>query len=578
MLNLLHIENVAVIERADIEFGPGLNVLTGETGAGKSIIIDSIGAILGERTSRELVRTGSAAAVITAELSLTPPASKWLEENGLVSEDGDGLIIYRRITNDGKNSCRINGLPVNASQLRDLGELLFDIHGQNDGRRLLSEANHRLYLDSFGGLDGLREEYTGLYKAYIAVKNEYDELKKAEADKERREEALIREIEEIQKAKLKEGENEEEKLNERRILLKNSAKITDRLKKAYEAMYGGDESEGALALIISAESSLDTAAKSAEALSGLADSLNDLRYKAEDITEQIHDYLKNLDFSPGELDRIESRLSALNRITRRYGSTDAALKRLKDARNELEDVQYLTEKLLKLKSKLKQSREETVKKAEELSGERKKAAALLEKAIVAELRQLNMPGIRFSVEFSVKSGENGHKFDSSGMDEIRFLMSANAGEELGRLSKIASGGELSRIMLAMKNVLSSESDSQVLIFDEIDTGVSGIAAQRVGEKLSDLAVGRQVLCVTHLSQLAAMADTHFSIEKTLKDGRTYTHVNKLDDDGRRRELARLTGGETITATTLSGAGELIDAARKYKQHNKKIVDQGNDSK
>jgi DNA repair protein RecN (Recombination protein N) len=261
MLNLLHIENVAVIERADIEFGPGLNVLTGETGAGKSIIIDSIGAILGERASRELVRTGSPAAVISAELGLSEAAKSWLRENGMDAEDGDALILYRKITSDGKNSCRVNGLPVNASQLRELGELLFDVHGQNDGRRLLSESNHRRYLDGFGGLDGLREEYAAEYKAYVAAREEYEELKKAENDKERREEALQREIDEIQRAKLKEGENEEEKLNERRALLKNAGRITERLERACEALFGGEESEGALELLASEDSEAEAAAR-----------------------------------------------------------------------------------------------------------------------------------------------------------------------------------------------------------------------------------------------------------------------------------------------------------------------------
>ncbi len=564
MLNLLHIENVAVIERADIEFGPGLNVLTGETGAGKSIIIDSIGAILGERASRELVRTGSPAAVITAELSLSEAAKGWLLDNGVDAEDGDGLILYRKITSDGKSSCRVNGLPVGASQLRELGELLFDVHGQNDGRRLLSEASHRRYLDGFGGLDGLREEYAAAYKAYMAALEEYEALKKSEADKERREEALQREIDEIQRAKLREGENEEEELNERRALLKNAGRITERLEKAYEALYGGEDSEGALALIASAASAAEAAARCSEALAGLAEAASSLRYQAEDVAEQIRDHVKSLDFSPGELDRIESRLSVLGRITRRYGSADAALKRLTEAKNELEDVRYLTEKLKKLAGEAERRREEALKKASELSAERKKAAARLEKAIVSELRQLSMPGIRFAVDFSPKGGGGEPAMDASGIDEVRFLMSANAGEELGRLSKIASGGELSRIMLAMKNVLSSESEAQVLIFDEIDAGVSGIAAQRVGEKLSDLASRRQVLCVTHLPQLAAMADTHFSIEKKVRDGRTYTQVSRLDEEGRKYELARLIGGETVTRATLTGAGELIEAARAYK--------------
>jgi DNA repair protein RecN (Recombination protein N) len=567
MLNLLHIENVAVIDRADIEFGPGLNVLTGETGAGKSIIIDSINAILGERTSKDIVRTGSSAAIISAEIGLSPSTKKWLEDNGIPFEDSDNLILFRRITSDGKNSCRINGMPASAAQLRELGELIFDVHGQNDGKRLLSEAKHRAYLDSFGELEGLREAYTKLYHDYIAKKEEYNELKKSEDDKERLEESLRREIEEIKRIDLKEGE--EEKLVARRQLLKNAVKLTDKLSAAYEALYGGDDSEGALSLILSAEAAMEAAARAApddESINNIISAMNDLRYRAEDITEQIHDFLNNLDYSPGELDRIESRLTAVNRILKRYGSAAEAAKRLNEAQNELEDVLYLTEKLSKLEKEMEACREAVIKKAAQLTAERKKAAERMEKAIVAELKQLSMPGIRFAVEFTPKGGEG---FDSSGADEVRFLMSANAGEELGRLSKIASGGELSRIMLAMKNVLSSESDASVLIFDEIDTGVSGIAAQRVGEKLSDLSIGKQVLCVTHLPQLAAMADTHFSIVKTLSQGRTFTIVNRLDEDGRKSELARLIGGETVTQTTLTGAGELIEAAQKYKNMKRK---------
>ncbi len=568
MLNLLHIENVAVIDRADIEFGPGLNVLTGETGAGKSIIIDSINAILGERTSKDLVRTGSNAAVISADLSLSPSTKKWLEDNGIPYEDSDNLILFRRITADGKSSCRINGMPASASQLKELGELIFDVHGQNDGKRLLSESNHRRYLDIFGELEGLREAYTKQYQDYTAKKEEYAQLKKSEAEKERLEEGLKREIEEIKRADLKEGE--EEKLSARRQLLKNAVKLTDKLTSAYEAMYGGDDSEGALSLILSAEAAMEAAAKAAPdepLISGIITAMNDLRYRAEDITEQIHDFLDSLDYSPGELDRIEGRLTVINRIIKRYGSSAAAAKRLSDAQNELEDVLYLTEKLAKLEKDMSTSREAVLKKAANLSSQRKAAAARLEKAIIEELKQLSMPGIRFSVELTSKGGEG---FDSSGADEVRFLMSANAGEELGRLSKIASGGELSRIMLAMKNVLSSESDASVLIFDEIDTGVSGIAAQRVGEKLSDLALGKQVLCVTHLPQLAAVADEHFSIVKRLSGGRTFTEVYRLDEEGRKSELARLIGGETVTQTTLTGAGELIEAAQKYK--NKKRND------
>ncbi len=560
MLSLLHIENVAVIERADIEFGPGMNVLTGETGAGKSIIIDSVGAILGERTSKDIIRTGSASALISAELTGSEAAQRWMDDNGVEYRQGDNMTLLRKIGADGKNSCRVNGIPVSVGQLRELGELLFDIHGQNDGRRLLSEANHRRYLDGFGRLDGLREDYAAAYGRYTEKRDEYDELKRSEKDREIRQAALLREIKDIESVDPKSGE--EEALAERRKLLRGAGRITDKLGEAYEAMYGSDRNEGALSLIIDAENAAAAAARFSDSLQELAGSLSDLRYRAEDMTDRLREALDELDFEPGELDRIENRLSALERLSRRYGDAEAAQRRLRDARNELEDVMYLTDNITKTGEELRRLKEETVRKAEELSSERKKAGEKLAGRVEEELRQLSMPSARFSVEITPKGGEG---FDSTGMDEVRFLLSANAGEELGRLSRIASGGELSRIMLGMKNVLSSDTDAEVLIFDEVDAGVSGIAAQRVGEKLWSLSTKRQLLCITHLPQIAAMADTHFSIEKKESDGRTYTTVTQLDGEGRTRELARLTGGETVTRNTLLGAGELISSAEKYKE-------------
>ena len=558
MLDLLHIENIAVIEQADIEFGRGLNVLTGETGAGKSIIIDAIGAILGGRTSKELVRTGAQSALISAELNISAPAEEWLQNEGISFEQGEEMIISRRITSEGKTACRINGVPVSTAQLRALGDILFDVHGQNDGRRLLSEANHCDYLDAFGGLSSLSKSFREEYSRYTALHHELDDARKAEADREYREERLRREIRELEDAEPIPGE--EETLRSRETILRNQEKLRDKLERVFTCFHGNDDDEGIVSLSLTAEASAEQAARYADSLSELAKNIGDFRYRAEDLSDQLRDALRELEGSPGELDHIEERLAVYRRLIRRYGSIEAAVSRLQEAKNELDDVESLSERMEMLSSELEHTKETLLNTGKQLSLGRHKAAVGLCAAVERELGELSMPGARFQVRFTPKSGEG---FDSGGMEDVCFFITANAGEELGRLSRIASGGELSRIMLALKNVLRSGGED-VLVFDEIDTGVSGIAAQRVGEKLALLATDRQVLCVTHLPQIAAMADTQFSIVKTQHDGRTYTKICLLDDSGRQQELARLIGGETITDSTLRGAGELIDAARKYK--------------
>ena len=563
MLDLLHIENIAVIEQADVEFGPGLNVLTGETGAGKSIIIDAIGAILGGRVTRELVRTGADAALISAELGVSPEAEAWLRENGIPFEPGEDMVVTRRIIAEGKNTCRVNGVPLPASQLRELGDLLFDVHGQNDGRRLLSESSHRRYLDRYAGLEEDRNAFSALYRRYTAVLGELEDVKQAEADREYRTERLKREIRELEAAELKEGE--EEALRERANTLQHLEKLQDKLQRAYECFHGDEDAEGIVSLSLSAETAAEYAARYAASLSELAKNIGDLRYRAEDLEDQLTEALRELEITPGELDRIEERLNLIHRMTRRYGSLEAAAERLDKARNELEDVEYLSEKLEELQRESRDLREELLTLGKALTASRKNAGLRLSRSVEQELSELSMPGARFTVELIPKGNEG---FDSGGMEEVRFLLSANAGEEPGRLSRIASGGELSRIMLALKNVLRGGGE-EILVFDEIDTGVSGIAAQRVGEKLAELAGDRQVLCVTHLPQLAAMADTQFSIVKLQRGGRTFTQVNKLSDTGRQEELARLIGGETVTETTLQGAGELIAAAQRYKNQQRK---------
>lgn len=557
MLNELHIENIAVIEKADISFAPGLNVLTGETGAGKSIIIDSIGAVLGERVSRDLVRRGAEKGTVTAVFD-ADCAAAWLEENEI---DSDGeLIIQRRITLDGKSSCRICGTPVTAAQLKELAAMLVDIHGQNDGRQLMDERRHMAYLDSFGHLDGALAAYRAEYDRFSAIKKEMAALSMDEIEKARLSDSLKYQIEELERANIKPGEKDT--LSARRDLLRNSEKLTEALDEAFSALYGGDDN--AVSMSQNAAYYAAKAANYAPELEQAANAVNDAAFALADAAETLRDFKDSLDFSPEEYDNIETRLSLLNKLERKYGRTDEELcAYLDECRRKLDDIEYADDRLVKLEKELSAQKAQCVKTAAALSAQRREKAAELEKRIVTELRELNMPSVRFAVEFVPVDNEQG--FDASGADKIRFIMSANAGEELGRISKIASGGELSRIMLAMKNVFAENDPVGTMVFDEIDTGVSGIAAQRVAEKLFAVSKGRQVMCVTHLPQIAAMADSHYLIAKHEEGGRTYTEVNGLTREGRRRELARLHGGDFITETTLASAEEQLAAAEAFKK-------------
>ena len=557
MLNELHIENIAVIEKADISFAPGLNVLTGETGAGKSIIIDSIGAVLGERVSRDLVRRGAEKGTVTAVFD-ADCAAAWLEENEI---DSDGeLIIQRRITLDGKSSCRICGTPVTAAQLKELAAMLVDIHGQNDGRQLMDERRHMAYLDSFGHLDGALAAYRAEYDRFSAIKKEMAALSMDEIEKARLSDSLKYQIEELERANIKPGEKDT--LSARRDLLRNSEKLTEALDEAFSALYGGDDN--AVSMSQNAAYYAAKAANYAPELEQAANAVNDAAFALADAAETLRDFKDSLDFSPEEYDNIETRLSLLNKLERKYGRTDEELcVYLDECRRKLDDIEYADDRLVKLEKELSAQKAQCVKAAAALSAQRREKAAELEKRIVTELRELNMPSVRFAVEFVPVDNEQG--FDASGVDKIRFIMSANAGEELGRISKIASGGELSRIMLAMKNVFAENDPVGTMVFDEIDTGVSGIAAQRVAEKLFAVSKGRQVMCVTHLPQIAAMADSHYLIAKHEEGGRTYTEVNGLTREGRRRELARLHGGDFITETTLASAEEQLAAAEAFKK-------------
>ena len=558
MLSDLHIENIAVIERADISFTKGLNVLTGETGAGKSIVIDALFAVMGARTSRELVRTGAEKALASAVFT-SEKATSWLSDNEIDSEDE--LILQRRISDDGKSSCRVCGSPVTASQLRELSGLLLDIHGQNDGRQLMDEVRHREYLDSFGAFETVSAEYKEAYDLFVATKKEIKRLSMDENEKQRLSDNLKIMVEELDNAQLREGEEEE--LSARRDLLHNSEKLTEAINSAYGALYGGDEN--AVSLTESAKTEVSRAVRYCEDLSGTEKTLTDAAFMLRDAAETLRDFLRTLDFSPKEYDKLETRLSLLHKLSKKYGGGEKELiEKLEKAKKQLDEIEYSDDRLEKLSVLLEKQKDMVCTQAKKLTAARKKAATELEERIVAEMRALSMPSINFLVDITPMDNANG--FDATGGDEIKFLMSANKGEKPGAISKIASGGELSRIMLAMKNVFSEKDGIETLVFDEIDTGVSGVAAQRVGEKLAELSRRKQVLCVTHLPQIAAMADTHYVIEKAERDGRTFTSVKILDREGRKRELARLHGGDNITENTLISAAEQLDSAEKFKSN------------
>ena len=559
MLSLLHIENIAVISQADITFDQGFNVLTGETGAGKSIVIDSIGAIMGERTSRDLIRTGAKSARVSA-LFQNLPALPWFEEQGMGPDENGELLIERSIQADGKNSCRVNGRPLLVTQLRELGRQLVNVHGQHDGQQLLDEECHLGYLDSFGGTQDSLSAFGAAYAQVRKLRGERDKLQMDDGEKARRMDTLTYQIEELEKAELREGEDEE--LSQRREVLRNAERLTDAVDGAWQALTGGEDGEGAVSLLMEAGDRLAQGGRYSEGLRELSEKAEQLRCDADDLAELVRDLRGTLDFYPGELDEIEERLDRLYRLKKKYGGTVAEmLAYLERCREELDAIQFSEDRLNRLDKELEKALAQAVKAGKELSARRHTAAEELAKRIQSELTQLDMPKVRFQVEFAPKDAPDG--MDATGMDTVRFLMSANVGEALKPINKIASGGELSRIMLALKNVLAETEQVSTLIFDEVDTGVSGRAAVKVARKLFEVSKGRQVLCVTHLPQIAAMGDVHFSVEKGEADGRTFTRVERLDRPRRREELARLSGGQA-TAVMLEGAEELLATAQDYK--------------
>ena len=547
MLSLLHIENIAVIECADISFDRGFNVLTGETGAGKSIVIDAISAILGERAYRDMIRTGTERASVRAVFTEVPEFP-WFAENSV--EYDPETVISREIHLDGKNICRVNGTLVNVSCLHKLGIQLINIHGQHDSAALFDEENHLAFLDAFADNGKLRASYGERYEAVAKLRREISSLTMDEGEKLRRMENLKYQIAEIEKAELEPGEDD--RLEERRKVLQNAEKLSNGMETAVECLYGGEDSDGASGLLAQAEYALARLSRFSDSFTALHDRVSDLMYQVQDAAEEVRDARDSLSYSAEELEQIESRLDVIHKLRRKYGTTcEDILEYLDKAKKELDEIEFADDKLERLKRNLKKAEKEAWDAALALRENRKQAADTMSKRILSELAQLDMPRVQFACRFTET------ELTANGADAVAFYMSANAGEALKPLSRVASGGELARIMLAMKNVLAEKDQVATLIFDEVDTGVSGRAAQKVAEKLRSVAVHKQVLCVTHLPQLAALANTHLLIAKSERDGRTYTSVTPLDLEGRKRELARIIGGANITETTLKSAEEML---------------------
>lgn len=555
MLSVLHIENIAVIEQAEILFEGGFNVLTGETGAGKSIVIDAISAILGERTYRDVIRTGANRAFVSA-IFTNIPQYDWFSENQ-VEFDTQELQVQREIYADGRNVCRVNGRPVSVASLKKLGGRLINIHGQHDSQQLFDEENHLTYLDAFARDEQELEAYQQAFSAMQSVQREIQKLSMDESEKLRLVETLTFQIEEIRAANLVSGE--EEQLKERRKVLQNAEKLSDALRMADEALYGGDSSDGAAGLLSNAEHALSRVSTISADMQTLHQKISDLMYSVQDAADELRAMRDDLSYSEGELEEIEERLDAIHKLKRKYGaSVKDVLAYLADSEQRLDEIEFASDRIETLKKREAELQKETIRQGEILREKRLSAAQAMESRICDELRQLDMPKIRFVCEFTPQQPMQ------TGLDSVRFLMSANVGENLKPLSKVASGGELARIMLAMKQVLAQQDGVPTLIFDEVDAGVSGRAAQKVAYKLWTVSKGRQVLCVTHLPQIAAMADAEYTVEKRVENERTYTSVLHLDESGRKQELARLIGGSMITETTLAGAAELLRLAEEAK--------------
>lgn len=552
MLCQLFINNIAVIEKASIEFENGFTVLTGETGAGKSIIIDAIHAVLGERTSKELVRTGTDAASVSALFTgLTEDARKKLQELSVPPEDDGSLLIQREIRLEGRSLCKINGAPATVSMLRELGPLLINIHGQHESYELLSPEVHMTYVDSFGGLEALLSEYQESYHRLREIQRKLEAFHTDEGEKARRVDLLRYQIEELEAAGIQPGEREE--LNRQREMIRNSEKIASALERVRLILAGDDEADGLLSGISQASSELE---KAADFMQDAQESVQKLQ-EAGFLLEDVDAFLQSaaVDFDPQFLESIEDRLDVLYRLGLKYGdSEEKMLSFLEQCQKELHSIEFSDEEREALEERYETEKQHAIELAKRLSNERKRSCKEFTELVKQELSFLNMPNVEFLSEFERVP------LYLMGCDKMQFLVSANKGEPPKPMSKIASGGELSRIMLAIKTVLSGKDGVDTLIFDEVDTGISGAAANRVGEKLKQVSKNRQVLCITHLAQIAALADHHLQISKHVEQERTFTDVTPLGFDGRKRELARIIGGEQITELQLEMAEEMLKKA------------------
>lgn len=554
MLSCLQIENVAVIQKAEVHFQPGLNVLTGETGAGKSILIDSINAILGNRTSKDLVRTGASKAVIRASFAQIPDVVlDKLEAAGY--ERSAELLLSREITAEGKSSCRINGMPTTAAVLRELCGGLININGQHDSVGLLNPAHHLSILDDYAQNAKLYQEYYVLYRSLVKVKKELDAMITDEAEKQRRIDLLTYQVQEIEEAGLTAGE--EQTLESRRKVLANASTIRDRVAKAHALLSGDDDTPGAVDLLGEASNSMDTAAQLDESLSGVSGTLMDLYYSAKDAAAELIDRLDAYDTNDAELDEIEQRLDLLYRLKRKYGDTvEDIIAFGQKAREELEQIQFSEQRHDQLQAEKLRLYGLAREKAEALTQTRLKAFDELNARITDTLQFLNMPGVRMTLHHARGP------LASHGQDSVEFYISTNAGEAPKPLARIASGGELSRITLAIKNALADRDAVPTVIYDEIDSGVSGKAAGRIGEVLRQSAQGHQILCITHTAQIAALADCHLLIQKNVTNDRTYTEIHPLDTEGRVEALARLISGDHVTELSRANAREMLGTGRQ----------------
>ena len=549
MLSSLQIENVAVIQKAEVHFEPGLNVLTGETGAGKSILIDSINAILGNRTSKDLVRTGAAKAVIRAAFEQVPPAVlDKLEQSGY--ERSEAPLLSREITAEGKSSCRINGMPATAAVLRELCGGLININGQHDSVGLLNPAHHLGILDDYAQNRTVFQEYYALYRELVRVKRELDALITDEAEKQRKIDLLQYQVQEIEDAGLTAGE--EQALENRRKVLSNASAIRDRLAQSYALLSGSDDAAGAVDLLGEASNAVDAAAQLDPALTAAAGQLLDLYYNAKDVAADLIGRLDTYDTNDAELDEVEQRLDLLYRLKRKYGSTvEDVIAFGQKAREELDNIQHSQQRYDALQAEKLRLYTKAREKAEVLTQTRLKAFEELNTRISGTLDFLNMPGVRMTLRHTRGP------LASHGQDSVEFYISTNPGEAPKPLAKIASGGELSRITLAIKNAMADKDAVPTVIYDEIDSGVSGKAAGRIGEVLRQSAQGHQILCITHTAQIAALADCHLLIQKNVSNERTYTEIHPLDENGRVEALARLISGDHVTELSRANAREML---------------------